>query len=357
VLFLGALALVACKTDVVGGGGTGGEAGGGGLPDAGCGSACAGPCGDGVVDPGEACDDGNVVGGDGCSSACALEPTPASGVALFAGNEGANSISRFELPSGASSTFFTGTPGSMPPPWPFTMTGLAVSADASTLYFASQAAYPSGDLKLYSVPTTGGTPTLFDDTAPDGGPLQAFALAVGPDQALHALLIHPTRIVRYDGGGASEVVVHDTDTMTQTLGFAISPSGELFYSDHDERTVRRVTGVATSEVYADASDGLETPLGLAFDAAGRLYVADAQAGALRRFTAPHQGAVIAGEAEGLFAPNSVTVDAATGEIYVANVCWDQGSTIVRLDPSGAPSPFGDPTDGLICTRSLALLHP
>ncbi|MBY0276059.1 hypothetical protein K2Z84_11995 [Candidatus Binatia bacterium] len=30
-------------------------------------------CGDGIVDPGEACDDGNVVGGDCCSSSCAFE--------------------------------------------------------------------------------------------------------------------------------------------------------------------------------------------------------------------------------------------------------------------------------------------
>jgi len=31
-------------------------------------------CGDGVVDPGEACDDGNTLGGDGCDRACAIEP-------------------------------------------------------------------------------------------------------------------------------------------------------------------------------------------------------------------------------------------------------------------------------------------
>ncbi len=31
-------------------------------------------CGDGVVDPGEECDDGNTVNGDGCSAQCLLEP-------------------------------------------------------------------------------------------------------------------------------------------------------------------------------------------------------------------------------------------------------------------------------------------
>jgi cysteine-rich repeat protein len=32
------------------------------------------PCGNGVLDPGEECDDGNVIDGDGCSSQCQLEP-------------------------------------------------------------------------------------------------------------------------------------------------------------------------------------------------------------------------------------------------------------------------------------------
>ncbi len=35
-----------------------------------------GTCGDGVVGPGEECDDGNTVGGDGCSSACRKETPP-----------------------------------------------------------------------------------------------------------------------------------------------------------------------------------------------------------------------------------------------------------------------------------------
>jgi cysteine-rich repeat protein len=38
----------------------------------------SGTCGDGVVDPGEACDDGNLVDGDGCSARCVEVPTPLS---------------------------------------------------------------------------------------------------------------------------------------------------------------------------------------------------------------------------------------------------------------------------------------
>jgi cysteine-rich repeat protein len=40
----------------------------------GCDSTCRLPrCGNGVLDPGEQCDDGNQIGGDGCSPACRLE--------------------------------------------------------------------------------------------------------------------------------------------------------------------------------------------------------------------------------------------------------------------------------------------
>src|SRR5512138_941673 len=33
-------------------------------------------CGDGVVDPGEECDDGNLASGDGCSATCSVEHAP-----------------------------------------------------------------------------------------------------------------------------------------------------------------------------------------------------------------------------------------------------------------------------------------
>ena len=39
-------------------------------PDA----CCSGTCGDGIVDQGEGCDDGNQSAGDGCSAACQVEP-------------------------------------------------------------------------------------------------------------------------------------------------------------------------------------------------------------------------------------------------------------------------------------------
>jgi len=55
-----------CVSSAVGAGG----AGGGPLP-AGC--LVVDPCGNGVLNPGESCDDGNQTGGDGCSAICRIE--------------------------------------------------------------------------------------------------------------------------------------------------------------------------------------------------------------------------------------------------------------------------------------------
>jgi cysteine-rich repeat protein len=48
----------------------------------GCDASCAiePACGDGNLDPGEACDDGNTMSGDGCSAICIVEPVCGNGV-------------------------------------------------------------------------------------------------------------------------------------------------------------------------------------------------------------------------------------------------------------------------------------
>ena len=61
---LAAISIPACTTDITGGGGGGGS-----------GDQNTATCGNGVVDPGETCDDGNTVNGDGCSSTCQTEDT------------------------------------------------------------------------------------------------------------------------------------------------------------------------------------------------------------------------------------------------------------------------------------------
>jgi cysteine-rich repeat protein len=66
-LLLAALAVIAipaCTDDITGGkGGGSGDQGGGAV------------CGNGIIEAGEQCDDGNTVNGDGCSSTCQNEDT------------------------------------------------------------------------------------------------------------------------------------------------------------------------------------------------------------------------------------------------------------------------------------------
>lgn len=54
-------------------------------------------CGNGAADPGEACDDGNAFGGDGCSAACRIEPGFQCTAAGNAGEDGALQNGGFEL--------------------------------------------------------------------------------------------------------------------------------------------------------------------------------------------------------------------------------------------------------------------
>jgi cysteine-rich repeat protein len=60
-------------------------------------------CGDGVLDPGEQCDDGNVGSGDGCSAACRLEGAAGINRYLCYGMTAEkNSVSRFEVARGVT---------------------------------------------------------------------------------------------------------------------------------------------------------------------------------------------------------------------------------------------------------------
>ena len=43
-----------------------------------CGGEIECVCGDGVVDAGEQCDDGNLINGDGCSETCEVEQPPST---------------------------------------------------------------------------------------------------------------------------------------------------------------------------------------------------------------------------------------------------------------------------------------
>jgi cysteine-rich repeat protein len=100
-----------------GAGGSGGSAGGyGGVPSGGIlgqsggagGTVTTGKvskCGDGVIDPGEQCDDGNMVSGDGCSALCQVEARATGGATVT--STGGASVT----PTGGTTGIATGGAG------------------------------------------------------------------------------------------------------------------------------------------------------------------------------------------------------------------------------------------------------
>lgn len=78
--------------------------------DAAANIVCSGICGNGVVDAGEACDDGNRAGGDGCSPACQAEAAAAA-----AGAAAAASQAPPEAPAPAPAAAADAAPAAPPP--------------------------------------------------------------------------------------------------------------------------------------------------------------------------------------------------------------------------------------------------
>ena len=274
---------------------------------------------------------------------------------LYVGNDGDSSISRVDA-SGTGVTIHS-TPGAFGGGGVFRMTGLAFDPLNEFLYFARPAGPfgGDGDGRIWRLDSLGNV-ELFAEQRHDGSFLNAFGFAFSPAGELHALLLGPTQIVRFNEAGVP-ILVHDTGAGGQTIGFAISPGGEFFWSDVGAKVVYRATSSTTSEIIADASDGLESPTGLAFDSSGRLYVADfAPSSRVFRFDGPHNGSVIADGSVGAFAPVAVVVDR-DDNVFVANSCSGQQSTIIKLNTDGipiGPQLFADANDGLSCSRSLAL---
>jgi cysteine-rich repeat protein len=75
-----------------------------GLACTGCaldGSGCAAVCGNGTVEPGEDCDDGNGVDGDGCTSACKAEGTTCANAIAVNVNQGGQQLTGTTVGGGA----------------------------------------------------------------------------------------------------------------------------------------------------------------------------------------------------------------------------------------------------------------
>ncbi len=273
-----------------------GEANSDDVPDA-CRTHCRHHrCGDGVLDSDEVCDDGDANGNvaDACRLVTCELPTCGDGVVdtgevcddgnelwgdtCFACSErfyfllqGDGTILRAKR-SGETEVLVGPTAG---------LLRIAPSEDTSVLY-ALQSDGRTQNVIVYD-PTDGSVQEEFP-LAADGleGPPTAWALAASGGQLYVAADIGATtRLLTLDptSGDVSQVLdfaaAHDVGDMVA------GPKGTLFVTDPSQSAVLSIDlGSATSMVFADGTDGLDAPRGAAFDPESSvLWVANSPAGA------------------------------------------------------------------------------
>jgi cysteine-rich repeat protein len=175
-----ALVLPACTQDIAGGPAGGDDQGGA-------------TCGNGVVDPGETCDDGNTNNGDGCSSTCQTENTATPRVALTVDNPSATTDLN------VASTFN------------ITATGMMGFAGAVTLSVAADGADWTATLDNTALTVAAdGTATAkltikaMGDTAMLAGNVKISAASSGPASDVSvAMTFNPNLVVMFVNSGGN----------------------------------------------------------------------------------------------------------------------------------------------------------
>jgi cysteine-rich repeat protein len=290
-------------------------------------------CGNGVVDPGEQCDDGNHNPADGCDN-CKLTSWQVSlavgseiqganaaladpgaiaidgGGHIFIADTKNNRVLRIELDGSVTTVAGTGTPGFEGDGGPATSAQLelpgGVAVDGLGRVFVSD----TGNARIRVVAIDGTITTLagigIAGFAGDGGPA-IFAQLANPHgvavDGLGRVFVADSdnnRIRRIDVGGTITTVVGDGTAaylgdggdasraeVSGPYGVAIDPLGRLVISDTFDQRVRRVeldntidtiAGDGTASYFGDGGPAtaaeLQFPVGLSFDAQGALYIAD-----------------------------------------------------------------------------------
>ncbi len=307
---------------------------GGGVGRCDRGVCVATGCGNDVVDPGEACDDGNATSGDGCRADCAK--IERCGDAVLDTGEGCDD---------ANENASDGCDACMPASW------LAAPAIGGTI-----------------------TATSIGLTFPRGIATDAYGNVYVADQYAH-------RVRRFDATGFATVVAGDGvqgDTgdggpanaarLALPADVAVDSLGNVYIADAASHRVRRVdltgqiTTIAGTGAYGFSGDGgpatvaqLDGPSAVAVDGLGNVFIADRQNARIRRVDALGTITTIAGTGiadyngddgpaiEAAIRPVDLAIDAA-GYLYFA----DDSYRVRRIDPAGIVRTFagtGIPGDG------------
>ncbi|HTR54449.1 MAG TPA: DUF4215 domain-containing protein [Kofleriaceae bacterium] len=318
-----------------------------GAPGTCRGGVCVQFCGDGIVEAGEQCDDGNSNPADGCDACVLTSWVP---TVLAGGNLGATMLA-LEDPHAATIDF------------------------AGRLYIADTIGQ-----RVRRVDTDGTMITIAGTgvlgRGGDGGPATAAQLAYPTDVAVdglgNAYIVDSVdsciRRVDTDGtistfagvcgsiGDAASGAPAISPGLTTPSNLTLDPQGRIVIADTDNSKLRRVeldgtitTIAGTGGTGSTGDGGLATsaqiglPYDLAYDSAGRLVFADMENHVVRRIDTTGKISTIAGtgspgstgdngpatSAE-LDGPQAVATDAA-GNVYIA----DTGNNRVRrIDPGG-----------------------
>jgi DNA-binding beta-propeller fold protein YncE len=251
----------------------------------------------------------------------------------------------------------------------------AVAVDgAGNIYVAD-----GGDHTVRLV-TTGGVVTTFAGTSGQGGStdgpatsgalfLYPYAVAVDGSGNVYVADSGNQNIRKITSGGSVSTlagtagIAGSTDgtgvaaLFDQPQGIAVDGTGNVYVSDTDNSTIRKITAAGVVTTLAGAagqtggSDGAGSsarfsyPLGLAVDTAGNIYVADYENSTIRKVTPGGSVSTLAGSAgnsgsvdgqggSALFNhPNAVAVDGA-GYVYVSDT---SNQTVREISPGGSVS--------------------
>lgn len=253
-----------------------------------CETNCTLPtCGNGIRDVGEACDDGNSTNGDACDNNCTF-PACGNGIVdpneecdggpltLLVGSFEDNAVRRFDGTTGAFiDVLVSSGSGGLSSPQT-----LAIGPD-NNLYVSSWA---TGSVLRYNLITG----AFIDAFVPSGsgGLANPDQLAFGPDGHLYVSDRFASAIRRYDGTTGASLGVFVLDpALGGFVGFTFGPDGNIYAGEfngfHDVRRYDGTTG-ALIGVFA-SGDHQVSDSGIIFGPDGNLYVSGLNSSSVARY--------------------------------------------------------------------------